>query len=82
MAVAIYLLFGAAYAWDARRSVGDALWHGGMVGAIAGFIGGALNAVLADRPAIGILIGTLMGVVAGALGGRLAMAVPTPDEAD
>jgi hypothetical protein len=81
-AVAIYLLLGAAYASDARRSVGDALWHGGMVGAIAGFIGGALNAVLADRPAIGILVGTLTGAVAGAFGGRLAMAAIPSDEAD
>lgn len=65
-------VFGALYATDARRSIGDALWHGGMVGGIGGFVGRGVGVALADRPAMALLTGTLMAIVAGSTAGAVA----------
>lgn len=65
-------LFGALYVVDARRSMGDALWHGGMVGGIGGFVGRAVGAALADSSVMALLTGTLMAFFAGAAAGAAA----------
>ena len=68
-------LGGALYARAVRRTRGDALWHGGMIGAIAAFLGTAVAVALADQPLVALLLGTLAGIGLGAAGGGAAHAM-------
>ncbi len=68
----ISAVFGAIYARSVRRSVGDALWHGGMVGAIAAFLGTAVAVALADQAVVDLLWVTSAAFGAGAVSGAAA----------
>ena len=61
----------SAYVIQVRRSAGDSVWHGGMVGGICGFGATALAAVMADVPAADLATVTLSATGAGAVVGWL-----------
>jgi len=73
--LAVCALAGGLYAWNVRKSMGDALWHGGMVGGIAAFLSTAVAVSLADRPGVALLWATLMGIGVGAAAGAAAHAL-------
>ncbi len=68
----ICAVFGAIYARSVRRSLGDALWHGAMVGGIAAFLGTAVAVTLADQAMVDLLWGTLSAFGVGAAAGAAA----------
>ncbi len=72
----ICAVFGAIYARSVRRSLGDALWHGGMVGGIAAFLGTAVAVTLADQAMVDLLRGTLYAFGVGAAAGAAAHLFP------
>jgi hypothetical protein len=76
LGLAISGVFGAIYARAVRRSVGDALWHGGMVGGIAAFLGTAVAITLADQAMIDLLWSTLAAFGVGAAAGAVAHLSP------
>lgn len=61
----------SAYVVQVRRSAGDSVWHGGMVGGICGFGATALAAVMADAPAADLATVTLSAIGVGAVVGWL-----------
>jgi hypothetical protein len=72
----ISALFGALYANAVRRSLGDALWHGGMVAGIAAFLGTAVAVTLADRAVADLLWASLAAFAAGSAAGATAHLSP------
>jgi hypothetical protein len=70
--LAICAVFGAIYSRSVLRSLVDAIWHGGMVGGIAAFVGTALAVVLADQMVVDLLWSTLFAFGAGAAAGAAA----------
>ena len=76
VALAISAVFGALYARAVRRSLGDALWHGGMVAAIAAFLGTAIAVTLADQAVVDLLWATLSAFAVGATAGAVAHLAP------
>ncbi|MDX1747150.1 MAG: hypothetical protein R3324_14530, partial [Halobacteriales archaeon] len=74
--LAVCAVCGGLYARAARKSMGDAIWHGGMVGGIAAFLGTAVAVSLADRPGTALLWGTLAGIGVGAAAGAAVHAFP------
>jgi hypothetical protein len=68
----ISAVFGALYARAVRQSLGDALWHGGMVGAIAAFLATAVAVALADQAVLDLLWATLAAFAVGAVSGAAA----------
>ena len=72
----ISAVFGALYAHSVRRSLGDALWHGGMVAAIAAFVGTAVAVTLADRAVVDLFWATLSAFAVGAAAGAVAHLTP------
>ena len=76
------VLTAAAYVIHVRRSPGDSVWHGGMVGGICAFLGTSLAAILADVPALDLATVTTAAFVFGAAGGWLTFLVVVGDTAE